>query len=208
MSTFKIMTDRIMAELRRSNLAPEVRNAINDAITEGARTRFYFNEMHTSFATVPGTEYYDDMGLVELDDVWFFRNEVLNGQKEQLVISNQLDANDYRVGNALGGELDGISRYGGKFRLRPVPSTVQTIYLDGYGKLSPAPLVEDEDTNAWMTEGELYIRALAKRNLFRDVIRDYGEARVLDAIAEDYKTLLEIDTNTRIGGDTIRATQW
>ncbi len=208
MSTFIIMINRIAAELRRSNITAEIKNGINDAITEAAKTRFYFNEMHVSFPTVVGQEYYSDMGLIELDDVWFFQNGTVNGQKERIHLSNQLDANDYRIGNAQGGQLDGISRYGGQLRIRPVPTSVQTIYLDGYGKLIPNPLVADADTNAWLTEGELYIRALAKRNVLRDVIRDYGEARVADAIAEDYKDMLISDTAMRSGGDDIRPTQW
>lgn len=208
MSTFLEIKDRIAADLRRSNLATQIGQAVNDAIAEAARTRFYFNEMHTSFVTVPGQEYYPDLGLVELDDVWYYINNIVDGQKERLYIENQLDANDLRIGNALGGQLQSISRYGGQLRIQPVPTSIVTIYLDGFGKLTPNPLVADGDTNAWLTEGELYIRFLAKRNVVRDVVRDYGEARLIEAIAEDYKSILEGDTAERSTTDRIASTQF
>lgn len=206
MGTFIEMVNRIAAELRRSNIPNDIKNAINDAIAEAAKTRFYFNEMHRSFDTVPGVEYYDDMGLVELDDAWYYINNVPNGQKERLYVEGQLAANDYRIGNATGGQLQTISRYGGQVRIQPVPTSVITIYLDGYGKLDPTPLVADADTNAWLSEGERYIRALAKHVVLRDVVRDYGEATALEAIAEDYKDKLISDTNLRASTGCIRST--
>jgi hypothetical protein len=207
-STLAQIRDKIASDLKRTNIPSDITTAINDAITEAAKSRFYFNEMHTSFVTVPGTEYYDDLGLVELDDSWYWQNGVINGQKFRLELLGQLDINDYRTGSPTGGVVDSIGRYGGQFRLFPVPTTIATIYLDGYGKLTPNPLVADGDTNAWLTEGELYIKALAKRNILRDVVRDYGEAGVLDAIAEDYKAKLEETTALKSATGRIRATCW
>lgn len=204
MSTFLEIVTKITGDLRRSNLTTEIKAAINDAITEAAKERFYFNEMHTSLVTVPGTEYYTDLGLVEIDAVWY-----LNGtSRYDLDIINQIDANYLSGGNPLGGSLLEISRYGGQLRLSPIPNAVVTVYLDGYGKLTPSPLVADADTNAWLTEGELFIRALAKRNVLRDVVRDYGEARVLESIAEDYRSQLENATALKSSTGTIRSTQF
>lgn len=208
MATFSEIITRIAAELRRSNLTDEIKNAINDAITEGAKNRFYFNEMHLSFPTVNGTEYYPDLGVVELDDAWYYLNEVPNGQKERLYLESQLDANDYRIGNAMGGQLQTLSRYGGQLRIQPVPTSVVTIYLDGYGKLTPSPLVADADTNNWLLDGERYIRALAKSIILQDVIRDYGEARALAVIAEDRRSELEQETVLKSTNDRIRSTQF
>jgi hypothetical protein len=203
-STFLEMVTKIAADLRRSNLPTEIKVAINDAIAEAAKERFYFNEMHTSFVTVPGTEYYPDMGLVEIDAAWFNTG----GTRYNLDFIGQLTANDLSSGNLTSGQLQEISRYGGQLRLYPIPTAILTVYLDGYGKLTPNPLVGDADTNAWLTEGELYIRALAKRNLLRDVIRDYGEARVLEGIAEDYKSTLIQDTTLRSSTGTLRSTKF
>lgn len=204
MSTFLEMNTKIAADLRRSNLSTEIGVAINDAISEAAKTRFYFNEMHTSFVTVPGTEYYPDMGLTEVDAAWFNTG----GARYNLATLNQLSANDLSSGNITSGQLQELSRYGGQLRLYPIPNAVLTVYLDGYGKLAPSPLINDADTNAWLNEGELYIRALAKRNVLRDVVRDYGEARVLEGVAEDYESTLIQDTTLRSATGTLRSTSF
>lgn len=191
---FVTMQTRIASELRRSNILDNIKNAINDAIEEAAKTRFYFNEQHVSFPTVIGQEYYDDLGVVEIDDAWYFLNNIADGQKERLYVRSQIDADNERIGNQISGQLRDISRFGQKFRLRPVPTSITTIYVDGYGKLSPSPLVNDADTNAWMTEAEKYIRALSKSYVLRDVIRDYGEAATMEVVAEGLKKQLEEQT--------------
>jgi len=203
--TFIDMVTRVVTELRRSNLVDDAKNAINDAIAEGAKTRFYFNEMHLSFPTVIGQEYYSDLGLVELDAAWY-----LNGTQQMPVEAvNQFDANNYfGTTGGSGGSLEQVARYGGQFRIYPIPSTVYTIFVDGFGKLTPNPLVNDADTNAWLTEGEQYIRALAKRNLLRDIIRDYGEARVVEAVSDDYKSQLIETTTLKSDASTLRSTQF
>lgn len=208
MSDFITMVNRIAAELRRSNLTANIKNAVNDAIDEAAKSRFWFNEMHVNFNTVIGQEYYSDLGIVEIDDAWYYQNNVANGQKERLYAVSQLTANDERIGNALGGQMDWIARYGGQIRIRPVPTVAWTVYVDGYGKLSPSPLVNDADTNAWMTTGEKYVRALAKAYLLRDVIRDYGEAATLEAVAEDLKNQLLEETALKSGTGCIASTQF
>jgi hypothetical protein len=182
--TFLDMYTRMLTELRRSNASPEIKQAINDAIAEAAQDRFYLNETtDTSFNTVNGQEYYPDLGIVQLDAIWYF-----NGTSRynlRLVNNEYLD--DAAEGNVLGGQLMYMSHTAGKFRVYPIPTSVTAIHVSGYGKLTPYPLVNDADTNAWMTDGEMFIRALAKRNFLRDVVRDYGDARVYDIIAEDYK---------------------
>lgn len=202
--TFIDMVSRVTIELRRSNIADSVKQAINDAIDEGAKTRFYFNEMHLSFPTVVGQEYYDDLGLVELDAAWF-----ANGTQQMPIDTiNQLDANTFFGTVNSSGQPELIARYGGKLRLYPIPNSVQTIYVDGFGKLTPSPLVNDADTNAWLDDGEQYIRALAKRNILRDVVRDYGEARVVEAISDDYKQQLVETTTLKSSANTLRSTQF
>lgn len=208
MSTFIEMVDRIASELRRSNIVDSIKNAINDAIAEAAKTRFWFNEQHLSFPTVIGQEYYDDLGVVEIDDAWYYLNNIPDGQKERLYVISQVDADNERIGNQIGGQLENISRFGGKLRLRPVPTVVTTIYVDGYGKLTPSPLVADADTNAWLTEAEQYIRALAKSYVLRDVIRDYGEAATVEVLADGYKAQLEGTTTLHNATGTLRPTRF
>ncbi len=204
MTTFLIMKTRIASELRRSNMVTEIGNAINDAIKEAAKTRFYFNEYFANFNTVPGQEYYPDLGFTEIDSYW-----TMNGSSRFNVWPrNNIDQDRLAAGNALGGQLLDVSRYGEQFRLYPIPSVVQTVYLSGFGAMLPNPLVNDGDTNAWMISGEPYIRALAKSYLLKDVIRDFGEATVYEALSEDRKTDLLEKTTLRQTTDTIQGTQF
>jgi len=203
--TFLDMYTRVMTELRRSNAATDVKQAINDAIFEAAQERFYFNETKdTSFNTVNGQEYYPDLGIVELDSIWYFNGTT----RYNLFLASNKDLDDAAEGNVLGGQLMSMSHTAGQFRLYPIPTSVTAVHVSGYGKLTPYPLVNDADTNAWLTDGETFIRALAKRNFLRDVVRDYGEARTYDVIAEDYKKLLLERTAVKSSTGKIRSTQF
>jgi hypothetical protein len=202
--TFLQTATRIATELRRSNLLNDAKNSINDAITEASKTRFYFNEMRINFNTAIGVEYYDDLGLVELDAAYYMQGV----SRYNVDVITQTEMDELATGGLTGGQLYSLSRYQGRLRLYPIPSAVYTLNVDGYGKLLPNPLVADGDTNEWLGEGELYIRALAKRNVVRDIVRDYGEAKVLDSVAEDYKQQLIEATATKSTTDTIRSTQF
>lgn len=200
---FITMQTRIARELNRSNMSEDIQAAINDAIVEGAGTRFYFNEMRgQSFETVIGQEYYDDLGITEVDTMWW-----LNGTSRwNLNTDNNIDMNNYALGTVPNGPPTEFSRYGQQFRLYPIPNTVFQMNVEGYGKLMPWPLVGDSDTNAWMTEGERYIRAVAKRIILTDRIRDFGEAKVQDAIADDQLAQLVNKTSLRIGTGILQPT--
>jgi hypothetical protein len=206
-ATFIETVTRIASELNRSNITADIKNAINDAIAEAATTRFYFNEMRgLTFNTVALQEYYPDLGIVEFDAVWYFQG--VNSRRNVEEISN-LDMDRWAEGSVIGGQLTEFSRYGQEIRLYPIPSTVQTIYMSGYGKLTPSPLVNDGDTNAWLTDGERYIRALAKRNVLQNKIRDFSEAAVQDAIANDYKdNLTEASALRAMGAGSMTPTQF
>lgn len=205
MTTFVIMQTRIASELRRSNLTTEIKAAINDAIKDAAKDRFFFNEVKgQTFATVAATEYYSDLSLTEVDAMYYFQGTF----RYNMDLESNLDADAYAEGNVSGGQLRSYSRHASQFRLYPVPASVVTVYVDGYGRMTPSPLVNDADTNAWFTEGERYIRALAKSILLKDVIRDMSEAAVYEAIADDYRTSLVEQTTLRIGTGQITPTQF
>ena len=205
MSTFKELQDRIAAELRRSNISAHIKNAINDAIDEAAKTRFYFNEITLPVALADGTEEYTH-NLVQIDAAYYWINGVVNGQREYLEPINDAYMDDAYFGSRRTGLPEIYSAFGGKTRLYPTPDRTMTLYIKGWGGLTPYPLVNDNDTNAWLTEGERLIRALAKRNVLRDVIRDYGEASALEATAAGIRAELEGETTMRSSSDTLRGT--
>lgn len=203
--TFIDMVSRIATELRRSNMTTEIKFAINDAIAEAAKARFYFNEMRgVTFNTVIGQEYYSDQGLVEIDTLYY----VQGGTRYNLYPENNLEADMRADGNQVSGQLTSYSRQGQSLRLYPLPTAILPIYADGYGKLAPWPLTADADANEWMVSGERLVRAKAKAILLKDVLRDYGEATALEAIAGDYEATLAGETNQRFSTGTLRPTQW
>jgi hypothetical protein len=199
------MVNRIVTELRRANLVTEAKNAINDAIVEASATRFFFNEVRgLTFNSAAGTEYYPDLGMTDIDVLYYLQG----GTRFNLFLDNDRLADARADGNQISGQTQSYSRNGTDIRLYPIPSDVLPFYMNGSTKLTPYPLVADTDTNAWMTYGERYIRALAKSIMLKDVIRDYSEAAILDAVAEDQRQILLDMTTQRQSTDTIVATQW
>lgn len=210
MATFAEMVTRVATQLRRTDVSftADIQLAINNAIEEAARNHFYFNEVRDlSFQTAVGTEYYDDLGIVEIDAIYYLEGV----SKRNLSRVNNLDATNALDGSPASGNPTEYSRQGTELRLYPVPTSIATIYLEGTSKLDPFPFVDgddDDEENAWFTDGEQYIRALAKSIFTRDVVKDYSEAAVLEAIAEDHKTVLLATTGDRSMTGVLTPTQF
>lgn len=205
MSDYITLQNRIARELRRSNMLADIQSAINDAISEGAMNRLYFNEVRGfGFNTAVGQEYYADLGFTEIDSLWW-----LNGASRwnMELLSNE-DMNAMALGTAPNGPPTNFSRYGSQLRLFPIPNSIIPMNLEGYGKLTPWPLVNNGDTNNWLTEGERYIRAVAKRIVLQDVVKDMSEAALQDAIADDALAQLVTATTLRIGTGVLRSTSF
>lgn len=203
MTDFLTMANRITRELRRSNLLDSAKDSINDAIKEAEKTRFWFNETEArTFVTVANQALYPQVGFTEIDDMYILEP---SGYRRYIMLIDQGSMESYLDGTQQTGMPDLYHIRGETIRLYPVPSQVWTIAVDGYGSLLPSPLVADTDTNAWMTHGERYIRALAKSILLKDVVRDFGEATTYEAIAEDYRKNLLDDTTLRISTGQLRS---
>lgn len=212
--TFLSETLRIAKELRRSNITDDIKNAINDAIVEADGDRYFFNEVRgATFLTVPNTEMYVDMSLSEIDTMYLMYNSGpggtpnVNARLQIYPVNNQVMNEWTSSGAVIIGPPRRYSRTVMNIRLYPIPDQTYTITVDGYRGVTP--LVNDDDSNNWLTQGELYIRALAKRNVLRDIIKDFKEAAVYDAMAETYKTDLIDRTTMRFeGNDELVGTQW
>ena len=204
------LKDRIGVQLARTqefgsagSLADECGLAIQDAISEAAGNRFWFNELRgLTIPLIAGQEYYgsEDLGYAtKIDAIWFNRN---GNQRQDIYVTNNDEMNRMNVGDARGQPYR-YSIYGDRLRIYPLPQTAYTLYIYGVSRLEP--LNSDEQSNAWTNEGERYIRALAKRNLLLDTIDDPEKARAQDIAAERYKNDLLGQTFDRIGTGEMRA---
>jgi hypothetical protein len=172
MTTYATMQTRIADELVRDDLASQIREAIQTAITTWEGVRFSFNEKRYALATVASQEYYDwssmtvassgaalgtGESLLEIDST---RIEY-NGAWYPLIGRTQAYFDDMQVSatNYTGVPVD-YTIFGDQLRLSPIPDAAYTITLSGLARLPT--LSQDADTNGWMTEGEALIRNQAK----------------------------------------------
>ncbi len=171
MTTYGIMQDRIANEVARSNLASEIRDAIQSAIRHYQGERFWFNENTATFLTVAGQEYYgapahaDIPNIVEMDAA----KVTVNGIDSPLAPRDFAYLDAVRGSTAHRGAPTDYAIYNQQIRLYPVPDAVYTCtaaYVRLLGTVS-----QTASANAWFVEGEELIRSRAKRDLFRHVIR-------------------------------------
>lgn len=198
--TFGALQDRIADELVRPDLASQIALAIQDAVKEAAKTRFWFNEVRgLTFNLVAGQAFYDSATsaniplISRIDALWI----VVNGQRRNLEITNGLNIEDWNEGQAtLIGEPNWYARQANGLVFWMPPDAAYPVYIDGTTRF--APLVNASDTNPYLDEGETYIRALAKATVLEDVVRDFDEADRQWTKAEREKQLLVAETASRI----------
>jgi hypothetical protein len=180
---FVTMQTRIADELVRDDLSNQIKLAINDGIKQWEAERFRFNEKRYRILTVAQQEYYDvitptlltsagaavDTGetILEIDSM------VRGGSRYPLTDRTQSWMDDQQSGNSYGPPTD-YAFFANQLRFFPIPDAIYTVDISCMGRLGPNPLVDDGDTNAWMTEGEVIIRGQAKLILCRDVLKDKG----------------------------------
>lgn len=196
---------RIADELARTDLADQIALAIDDAVSEAAANRFWFNEvLGLTFSTVIGQAYYtsDDIAaLTEIDALYI----TVNGQRRDLRAASQDELNSFATGTPPTGEPFAYSRYADQLRLDPLPRLIYPVFIDGLSQL-PA-LADDTGFNAWTdtAKGERLIRALAKRNILADVVMDLERADLQAKMAEKYRQDLLAQTGDRISTNRMAA---
>jgi hypothetical protein len=168
---FSDMQTAIAGELARSDLTTEIQREINNAITFYGNKAFWFNEASmVEITTVQGQRYYDlPSNFASVLDVlstlgnYTYR---LEPRTEQYL--DQVDwGNDFWSGYPTD-----YTFWNGQIRLFPPPQGGLPVTVKGTVILSPQPLVNDSDTNAWLTSAEELIRTRAARQLYGRYIRD------------------------------------
>jgi hypothetical protein len=179
---FSDIQTAIAGELARSDLTAEIQREINNAITFYGNKAFWFNEASmVEILTVTGQRYYPlPTNFASVLDVlstlgnYTYR---LEPRTEQYL--DQVDwGNDFWSGYPTD-----YSFWNGQIRLFPPPQGGLPITVKGTVILSPQPLVNDTDSNAWLSSAEELIRTRAVRQLYGRYIRDpqqYGLYTLLE----------------------------
>lgn len=194
MATFAELQAEIATEIKQTtsgSFAAQIRQAINDAIEAYQEKTFFFNQGTDSVTTVADQQAYDlPDDLLIIDEIQFF----WGGNN-----FTTMEKRDWRwfldVNQASGTLRSTPSSYyairGQQIFIYPTPATDQ-FRLDFYyiKRLLPFPLVEDDATNAWLSEGRQLIRAYAKHLLYLHVVQQADHALVMEEQAK--KALLRL----------------
>ncbi len=206
MTTFAIMRDRIEDEIARTNLTTQVGRAINTAIKKYERRPFYFNQESTLvLQTVGGQEYYGAADLADIPDLFrIISMRVLISDVYQRVDERPFYEVD--LANTPTG-YTGPPRYFTYFerqlRFSPIPDSTYTVNIAAYIRLTPSPLADDGDTNAWVTDAEELIRNAAKRDLYANVIKNHKQAGISKLEETDVFNDLRRETARKISTGTL-----
>lgn len=200
---FSDMQAAIAGELARSDLASEIQREINNAITFYGNKAFWFNEATmTAIVTVQGQRYYPlPTNFASVLDVlstlgnYTYR---LEPRTEQYL--DQVDwGNDFWSGYPTD-----YSFWNGQIRLFPPPQGGLPVTVKGTVILSPQPLVNGGDTNAWLTSAEELIRTRAVRQLYGRYIRDPEQYALYTQLEKEALQNLQEKNIGQTGLNTIR----
>ncbi|HEX7965719.1 MAG TPA: hypothetical protein VF651_08385 [Gammaproteobacteria bacterium] len=200
---FSDMQGAIAGELARSDLTTEIQREINNAITFYGNKAFWFNEATMAdITTVQGQRYYPlPTNFASVLDVlatlgnYTYR---LEPRTEQYL--DQVDwGNDFWSGYPTD-----YSFWNGQIRLFPPPQGGLPVKVKGTVILSPAPLTQDSDTNAWLTSAEELIRTRAVRQLYGRYIRDPEQYMLYTQLEKEALANLQEKNIGQTGLNTIR----
>lgn len=203
MSTYGVMIDRIEDEILDTGIRSNVTQAIQTAIKQVQYQRFWFNEQTgLLFTTSSSQEYYSTLASppagVDLENLLIIDSVRINtsGAMEPMRRSTWNEIETLNSLNTITGTPNRYVYYDQQFRLSPRPNASLTVEIAAVVRF--ATLSATTDTNAWMTEGELLIRNLAKSHIYAHVKRDDAEAQKFLAMAEAEQQRLKTETVKRL----------
>jgi hypothetical protein len=170
-ATYLDMQTRIADELDRADLASQIRKAILSAVAFYAKKHFWFTESSFTFATVAGQRNYtssDAAAIATSPSI-----EILNGSffGTRVPLTKQtfeyIDSKTSQTTSR--GEPEDWAYRAQQIWLYPVPDAAYTI--TAYHIPTLTALSSDSDSNAWTNDAEAMIRARAKWDLVKNVIR-------------------------------------
>lgn len=191
-----------------SEYVSQIQEAIFSAIRFCERYPFYFNESRdVTFMTTRGREWY---GLPDIPaiatiaglqavycDMLVYKLKLRPATPQEIEI---LDGENLRTG-----EPSHYLYYGQKIRIYPIPNATYLIRLQVAPVRFPTVKTIDEQ-NPWFVEAFDMIKARAKYELYKDILKD---ASMAGAALNDFNEQLEVlraETSRRHGTGKVRAT--
>lgn len=198
MSDFGTMQARIADELLRSNIGAAISKAIKTAIANWENTRFAFNENDWTRNTVASTEAYGfPSDLAIIDDIVI----TVSGTRYRLKPVHHTWLNSVSLTTSATGQPGYYAKHNRQFRLYPIPDAVYALKLYGVERFDA--LVDADDTNAWMTEGEELIRQRAKAIVRIDHLDEPGARQEAMGLAgTPFLSVLERQAYLSLMGET------
>lgn len=207
MATLGEMKAAIADEIFRDDLGSTIEREISRAIQFYQRTRFWFNESRTiTFNTVNLQEFYDAAdhpdipNLLAIDYMTVTRSGT---EITPLCRTTSFDLDTYSVSQANPNVPTDYVYFEQKLRFYPIPNGIYAIRIAGVFRY-PAPAVDDEADNHWMTDAEELIRSRAKRNLYLHSLGDQQSAAAMKAAEDEALQSLRAEASTRQNIHTIQ----
>lgn len=205
MSDYGTMQARIADEISDDALTSQIQKAIQSAIKHYERTRFYFNQkVASTFTALAGQEYYDGTDLADIPNLI-----EIDAASYQLGSSwLPIDAVPFEtIENCQTGQVVGppqfLAYYAEQIRLYAIPNQSYPIRMAYHYRL--AALVDDTETNAWMTDAEELIRQRAKYILGIDVTREIPLNAPPSSLEVDALRALKAETRKRMQRTPLRS---
>lgn len=209
-TTYGACLDRIADETRYtdSDSRAIIKLCVQDAIAYYEKETFWWNQSRTTtFNTVVSQEYYSSSDNASIPYILDFDalTITINSGNAYNLFKQEWQILEYWNADAISvGQPSDYAYYSQMIRLYPIPNGVWPIRIAGIFKLTT--LVNDSDTNAWVTtgEGEELIRNHAKGIFYSQYLRDDANAQRALQMAQAAYLNLRTSTQRRIGTSTVR----
>ena len=196
---------RIADELARSDLTSQIALAVTQAIEEACSDNFWFMDTTgIQIGLVNGQSSYTGTSIANLLQI--DRVRLMVGSLQiTLRPMNDDELSRLNDGTAPQGQPFAYSRNGDTLNFWPTPTQSYTVYVDGVTK--GTTLSGDGDSNIWtdVAKGEPLVRALAKRQLYADVIQNFDKALAQDKLAQRFREQLLEMTHARLATGQMEA---
>jgi hypothetical protein len=177
MTTLAIMVARVIDDLVRPDLEPQIRESIATAISVYQKERFRFSDSIPltvpTFNTVIGQWIYtatDNPVIASMMKIDYVA-AMIGGMLQTLTPVTPEEIRVYNQQGTMRGQPMYWAYEGNSLLIGPTPSAVYQITLDACRSV-PAPASDSEIGNPWMTDGELLIRSRAKYEIALNITRN------------------------------------